>query len=78
MTALLLDTETVRDLLQRVDRLSGTALREAFVCSAIESGGTFHVPAVGRAVIDLHRITAQAETEAAVISAWIARARAAL
>ncbi|MCA1336860.1 hypothetical protein [Pseudooceanicola marinus] len=75
MTGRLFDTHAITDFLGRVAPLSGDALHEAFVCAALEGGGRFHVPAEGRAVLTLYRITASGPTEAKAIAAWITHAR---
>ncbi|PJE33780.1 hypothetical protein PSM7751_04075 [Pseudooceanicola marinus] len=78
MTGRLLDTHAITTFLARVAPLSGDALHEAFVCAALEGGGSFRVPAERRAVLSLYRITASGPTEAAAITNWIARAREAV
>ncbi|MBR9764121.1 MAG: hypothetical protein GYB53_11505 [Rhodobacteraceae bacterium] len=75
MTALLIDPGTVRELLDRLDGLTGDARREVVFTAAIESGGIFHGPVAGNAVLHLHRIPVTAETEEAAIDAWIEKAR---
>ncbi|PJE26519.1 hypothetical protein PSM7751_01151 [Pseudooceanicola marinus] len=78
MTGRLLDTHAITTFLARLAPLSGDALHEAFVCAALEGGGSFHVPAEGRAVLTLYRITANGPTEAEAIAAWDTRAREAV
>ena len=78
MTGRLLDTHAITAFLERVAPLSGDALHEAFVCATLEGGGCFHVPAEGRAVLTLYRITASGPTEAEAIAAWITRAHEAV
>ena len=78
MTGRLLDTHAITTFLARVAPLSGDALHEAFVCAALEGGGVFHVPAEGRTVLTLYRITASGPSEAEAIAAWISRAREAV
>ncbi|PJE28059.1 hypothetical protein PSM7751_04272 [Pseudooceanicola marinus] len=78
MTGRLLDTHAITTFLARVTSLSGDALHEAFVCAALEGGGRFHIPADGRAVLSLYRITASGSTEAEAIAAWITHAHEAV
>ena len=78
MTGRLLDLHAITAFLARVAPLSGDALHEAFVCAALEGGGRFHIPAEGRSVLTLYRISASGPSEAEAIAAWIPRAREAL
>ncbi|MGI3163626.1 hypothetical protein [Pseudooceanicola sp. 200-1SW] len=78
MTGRLLDTHAITAFLARVAPLSGDALHEAFVGAALEGGGRFYVPAEGRAVLTLYRISASGPTEADAITNWISRAREAV
>ena len=75
MTALLTDPDTIRDLLDRLDGLTGDARREVIFTAAIESGGIFHGPVAGNAALHLHRIPVVGATEDKAIDAWIAKAR---
>ncbi|PJE26501.1 hypothetical protein SAMN06297129_3982 [Pseudooceanicola antarcticus] len=74
MTALLIDHETIRELLTRLEGLSGDARREVIFTAAIESGGIFHGPVAGNAALHLHRIPVVGATEDEVIDAWIRKA----
>ena len=78
MTGRLLDTHAIAVFLARVAPLSGDALHEAFVCAALEGGGSLHVAAERRAVLTLYRISASGPTEAEAIAAWITHAREAV
>ncbi|MCA1334207.1 hypothetical protein [Pseudooceanicola marinus] len=78
MTGRLLDSHAITAFLARVAPLSGDALHEAFVCAALEGGGSLHIPAEGRAALTLYRITASGPSEAEAIAAWISRAREAV
>ena len=78
MTGRLLDLHVITAFLARVAPLSGDALHEAFVCAALEGGGRFHIPAEGRSMLTLYRISASGPTEAEAIATWITRAREAV
>ncbi|MBR9765311.1 MAG: hypothetical protein GYB53_17770 [Rhodobacteraceae bacterium] len=75
MTALLIDRETIRELLARLEGLKSDARREVIFTAAIESGGIFHGPVAGNAVLHLHRIPVVGATEDQAIDAWIRKAR---